>query len=133
MDPKDKITNLDGIYDSSAEGIVEALPIGTLVFRIVGDKTQIITINDRLLQFANLVHAYVETRQQESWNKEELYKAFATDIYAFAIDEDMPIVRKLVEDATADGYAQRVFRLRGTAGEGTKWINAMCSCKHLKD
>lgn len=128
-----KFDSLEDIYDSSYQGIVEALPIGTLVFRVAGDELQIITINERLLQFANVVHTYVDASSQNPWNKERLQEAFSDNIYAFAVDEDIPVVKKLVEDATETGYSQATFRLRGTSGEGTKWINTMCSCKQLKD
>lgn len=120
------------VFDASSyEGIVEALPIGTLVYTIRDSKLKIIAINDRLLQFANMVHTYVDTKNQKAWDKETLYKAFSDNLYAFAVDEDVPIVRELVKEAGEKGFSQKVFRLRGTSGTNTKWISSLCSCKEL--
>ena len=113
---------------------MEALPIGTLVFQISGEETKIITINDRLLTFANMVHTYVDTKDREVlWTKEQLYAAFKQNIYAFAVDEDVWIVKELVEEATKYGFSQKTFRLRGTSGKNTKWINSMCSSRLQSD
>lgn len=128
--------NLDytgSIYDLSYESIVESLPIGTLVFRIADGETQVITINEKLLQFANLVHSYVAGGGQGAWDKERLQRIFSENLYAFAVDEDVSIVKELVAEATETGYSRRVFRLRGTSGEHTKWIESLCSCRQLKD
>lgn len=133
MSGQNKFENVEKLFDSSYEGIVEALPIGTLVFRIAGSETQIITINERLLQFANQVHTFVDDKGQKSWDKESLYKIFSRNIYAFAVKEDVPIVKSLVAEATEYGFSQKTFHLKGTSGENSKWINSMCSCKLLED
>ena len=129
----DLISQHDFLFANSYEDIVESLPIGTLVFRIADGHTQIITINERLLQFANMVHAYVATKDNEPWDKERLLSVFAQNIYAFAVDEDIHIVEDLVAEAGETGYSQKYFRLRGTSGENTMWINSMCSSKELAD
>lgn len=121
------------VYDSSYEGIVEALPIGTLVFIINGAETRIVTVNDRLLQFANMVHTFVQTKEDIEWDKKSLYAAFSQNLYAFAVDEDVPLVKELVKEAAQTGFSQKVFRLRGTTGANTKWIKALCSSKPLKE
>ena len=126
--------NQNSMLDVAAyQDFVESLPIGTLVYTITDGKVDILAINDRLLDFANQVHNYVETRDEAKWSKETLYKAFSANLYAFSTDEDVPIVKELVEEAVKTGYSQRVFRLRGTSGENTKWMNALCSCRDLDE
>ena len=119
--------------DINYEDILESIPIGTLVFQVTDNEVEVVSINERLIQFANLVHTYIDSDDIRHWGRKELYQAFQNNIYAFAQDEDIRIVEKMIKDAAADGYAQCVFRLRGTAGENTKWISSVCTSKLLED
>lgn len=117
----------------TSQSIIEALPIGTLVFKIKNDQVEIITINDRLLQFAKLVHKSVTVNKDIEWTKDKLKDVFGNNIYAFAIDEDVPTVKNLVKEATTNGYSQKIFRLKGTLETNKTWISAMCSSRKLED
>lgn len=113
--------------------IVEALPIGTVVFYIKNDVIKMVTLNKRLLEFANDIRQNVPGNTSQKWTKETLLRAFEQDIYAFAEQEDRDGAKEIVKNATMHGNAQGIFRLRGTTGINAKWIKTMCTCEKLSD
>ena len=107
---------------------IDSIPIGLAVFEIHPEFTKVLAVNKQLVEFANKAHTYVNDREV-IWNVEKLSAVFERNIYEFSRVEDSYLVEEMVSSAKVNGYGQAVFRLRGTDGIGTKWINSQCTCK----
>lgn len=110
------------------DNFIDSIPIGLAVFEIYPEHTKVMAINKQLVVFANQAHTYVNDKDVV-WDVDKLTSVFERDIYAFSNVEDSYLVEEMVSEAKINGYGQAVFRLKGTEGKGTKWINSQCTCE----
>lgn len=107
--------------------IVNSVPIGLLILSIEKEFVKVIAINDRLVQFANIL-AYKLSGKEGKWTKDELTGIFDKDIYAFAHKLDRQKVKKMIEQARDCGYSDCIFRLKGSKPDNPIWVRSLCSC-----
>lgn len=113
----------------SYEDIINSVPMGLLIFQFnTDDSIKILTLNDRLVAFANQLHLS-QDGDTKSWNRTTLSEQFQNNLYAFASSEDRPQVKAYIEQARENGIAQCVFRLNGSEGNRKVWIKTVTSSK----
>lgn len=112
--------------------IIDSIPIGLVIFEMQGLQTKTIAVNKMLIHFANQIHTFVDSAPA-NWNQELLAKAFEQDIFAFTYEEDIPLVKEMLDNAEKETYAQCLFRLKGSTGDNLKWIRSMCISKKISD
>jgi len=129
-----KIQELIGLQDELDKKskdwseLVNSVPIGMLVLKKERETTSVLSINQPLVAVANSVGAQLDSKHR-NWTEAEITMILNQDIFAFAENEDIPLVKGLMENSVSEPISSCIFRLRGSNMGNTVYIYATCSSK----
>lgn len=102
--------------------------LGLLIFSRENGAINTIAINEALVAFADSVGSIFD-QNIHKWNQNLLAALFNSNICAFCTKDDEHIVYHMLKSAERNGSASCTFRLRGSSGDNTVYINSSCSAK----
>lgn len=121
-----------GLSENMWTDIVNSIPIGLLIFSIDQEKTSVIAVNEPLVAFSNVIGEALDGNHRD-WSAQELMLLFNQSIYCFCEDEDIPLVRRMLEESEMQSISDCTFRLRGSSEENPIWIYSSCCSKPTGD
>ncbi len=120
------------IDDGQWKELVETLPVGLLVFAIRDEKVEILNINDRLVGLSDEFGQGLDGRGH-NYSKDQLTNVWGEDLFAFAVEEDIPIVQQMLKESEEKKMSRCRFRLKGSSEERTVWVRCTCSSQQVSD
>lgn len=118
--------------NESLNDIVSSIPIGLLVFKIADGVKTTLSVNKPLLELANIVGAQLDSKHR-AWTEAEFAMIMNKDLYSFCEENDVPLVREMIENSAGDSFTSCTFRLRGSGSGKTIYIYSSCNSKELED
>lgn len=112
--------------------IINSIPTQLAIFSIEKGQVQTISVNERLLEFANKI-GYLIDGKIRNWSRSELMTIFNQNIYAFSVNDDIPNVNKMLKDSKSFPVTECIFRLRGSSEEHPIWIRSECCSKKISE
>lgn len=108
--------------------IMQSVPIGLLVFKVEKGIINVLSVNRILLKLADSAGKQLDS-QNRAWTESEIITIINQDFYFFCKDDDVYLVEEMLKASETQSDAGCIFRLRGSEGEATVYIQANCSSK----
>ncbi|MBR1572828.1 MAG: EAL domain-containing protein [Lachnospiraceae bacterium] len=112
--------------------IVNNIPTGATIVSSTNDTFKIVAINDTLVKFAEKVGEMLDGNDR-SWNKEALTMLLNQNIYAFCIEEDIHLVKEMMNASIVAPITETTFRLRGSTSHNPVYIHTTCSSRMVDE